>query len=78
MLPLLIPCLWKVVVVDAAAAAAISVAPAGGVVALRDFAVTFEWLAVVVVLSVAGFAATTAMEIVAIVSAVVVAASVRG
>ena len=30
------------------------------------------------VLSVAGFAATTAMEIVAIVSAVVVAASVRG
>lgn len=69
---------WKVVVVDAAAAAAISVATAGGVVAQRDFAVTFEWLGVVVVLSVAGFAATTAMEIVAIVSAVVVAASVRG
>lgn len=68
---------WKVVV-DAAAAAAISVATAGGVVAQRDFAVTFEWLGVVVVLSVAGFAATTAMEIVAIVSAVVVAASVRG
>ena len=69
---------WKVVVVDAAAAAAISVATAGGVVAQRDFAVTFEWLGVVVVLSVAGFAATTAMEIVAIVSVVAAAVSVRG
>lgn len=67
---------WKEVVV--AAAAAISVAIVGGVVALRDFAVTFEWLAVVVVLSVAGFAATTAVEIVAIVSVVAAAVSVRG
>ena len=67
---------WKEVVV--AAAAAISVAIVGGVVALRDFAVTFEWLAVVVVLSVAGFAATTAVEIVAIVSVVAAAVCVRG
>lgn len=75
--------MWKefvvvvVVVFAAAAAAAISVAIVSGVVALRGFAVTFEWQLAAVALSVAGFVATTAVEIFAIVSAVVAAASVR-
>jgi len=68
---------WRLKEVAVVVGAAISVATVGGVVALRDFAVTFEWHAIVVLmLSVAGFVATTAVEIVAIVSAVVVA-SVR-
>lgn len=59
--------------------AAISVATVGGVVALRNLAVTFGRQAVVVVMvSVAGYVAATAVEIVAIVSVVVVVASVRG
>lgn len=69
--------MWKEVAAAAAAvvAAAISVEIVGVIVAPRGFAGTFVSLVAVVVTSVAGFVATTVVEIVATVS--VAAASVR-